>query len=121
MGMTYDELSVFGRLRKVERLGPFPMWEKLAYGNLLLQTFPNWSNETSLNWLCFDEGMLTLKCASRIWQDERGLNPTEVYEKVRRFFWYFNINRHKMTTLTPVRLFKNAQSNIPSIGRARET
>ena len=44
--------AVFGRLRKVERLGPFSMWEKLA----------------------------------RIWQDERGLNPTEVYEKVRRFF-----------------------------------
>lgn len=30
MGMTYDELSVFGRLRKVERLGPMSMWEKLA-------------------------------------------------------------------------------------------
>jgi hypothetical protein len=86
MGMTYDELSVFGRLRKVERLGPMSMWEKLA----------------------------------RIWKDERDLNPTEVYAKVRRFFWYFNINRHKMTTLTPVRLLKNIQL-CAYFGRTRET
>ena len=29
MGMTYDELSVFGRLRKVEKCGPLGMYEKL--------------------------------------------------------------------------------------------
>lgn len=29
MGMTYDELSVFGRLRKVSRCGPFSMFVKL--------------------------------------------------------------------------------------------
>ena len=28
--MTYDELSVYGRLRKVEKLGPFGMFTKLA-------------------------------------------------------------------------------------------
>lgn len=64
--------------------------------------------------------MLTLKCASRIWQDERGLNPTEVYEKVRRFFWYFNINRHKMTTLTPVRLFTLPYSRKTPIPVSKE-
>lgn len=31
MGMTYDELSVFGRLRKVERLGPFGAFAKLLH------------------------------------------------------------------------------------------
>ncbi|EJU03706.1 glutamine-dependent NAD synthetase with GAT domain-containing protein [Dacryopinax primogenitus] len=30
MGMTYDELSVFGRLRKVEHLGPYGVYMKLV-------------------------------------------------------------------------------------------
>lgn len=30
MGMTYDELSVFGRLRKISRCGPVGMFEKLS-------------------------------------------------------------------------------------------
>ena len=28
--MTYDELSVFGRLRKVEKCGPYSMFTKLV-------------------------------------------------------------------------------------------
>lgn len=67
MGMTYDELSVYGTLRKNYKLGLFSMWEHL----------------------------------SRVWGRERGLNPREVYEKVSTFFWFFNINRHKMTVMTP--------------------
>ncbi|KAH7324013.1 hypothetical protein BKA65DRAFT_78840 [Rhexocercosporidium sp. MPI-PUGE-AT-0058] len=31
MGMTYDELSVFGRLRKINKLGPYGMFEKLVH------------------------------------------------------------------------------------------
>ncbi|CAL3964520.1 unnamed protein product [Diplocarpon coronariae] len=31
MGMTYDELSVYGRLRKISKLGPYGMWEKLLH------------------------------------------------------------------------------------------
>ncbi len=31
MGMTYDELSVFGRLRKVEKRGPYSMFTKLVH------------------------------------------------------------------------------------------
>ena len=65
MGMTYAELSVFGRLRKVSKLGPWGMYEKLL----------------------------------RMWSDR--LSPREVYEKTRRFFYYYSINRHKMTVLTP--------------------
>lgn len=30
MGMTYNELSIFGRLRKVEKCGPFSMFSKLV-------------------------------------------------------------------------------------------
>ncbi|KAI0732144.1 hypothetical protein C8Q72DRAFT_774915 [Fomitopsis betulina] len=40
MGMTYDELSVFGRLRKVEKCGPYSMFTKLIHewGSLLSPT-----------------------------------------------------------------------------------
>ncbi|KAL1412074.1 glutamine-dependent NAD(+) synthetase [Vanrija albida] len=40
MGMTYDELSVFGRLRKVEKCGPFSMFGKLVqeWGTFLSPT-----------------------------------------------------------------------------------
>jgi NAD+ synthase (glutamine-hydrolysing) len=65
MGMTYNELSVFGTLRKVHKLGPWGMWERLVYD----------------------------------WRDRMG--PREVYEKVRRFFWYYAVNRHKATVITP--------------------
>ncbi|KAL8946231.1 MAG: hypothetical protein Q9222_007346 [Ikaeria aurantiellina] len=30
MGCTYEELSIFGRLRKINKLGPFDMWERLC-------------------------------------------------------------------------------------------
>ena len=29
------------------------------------------------------------------------LAPSEVAEKVKRFFYYYSVNRHKMTTITP--------------------
>lgn len=64
MGMTYDELSRFGRLRKIDRCGPVSMFEKLVH---------EWNY----------------------------LLPQEVAEKVKRFFYYYSVNRHKMTTLTP--------------------
>lgn len=65
MGMTYEELSVFGRLRKVHKCGPYSMFTHLAHA---------WSARMS---------------------------PAEVAVKVKRFFHYYAINRHKMTTLTP--------------------
>ncbi|RHY22505.1 hypothetical protein DYB25_008771 [Aphanomyces astaci] len=64
MGMTYDELSWFGRLRKIDRCGPLWMFRKLG----------------------------------GIWSH---LSPVEIAAKVKRFFFYYGINRHKMTTLTP--------------------
>jgi NAD+ synthase (glutamine-hydrolysing) len=64
MGMSYEELGWFGRLRKIDRCGPFWMYRKLTH---------MWSH----------------------------LTPTVVAEKVKRFFFFYSINRHKMTTLTP--------------------
>jgi NAD+ synthase (glutamine-hydrolysing) len=64
MGMTYEELGIFGRLRKIYHCGPVKMFIKL------LDT----------------------------WKD---LTPTVVGEKVKRFFRFYAINRHKLTVLTP--------------------
>ncbi|KAH4175690.1 glutamine-dependent NAD(+) synthetase [Parastagonospora nodorum] len=65
MGMTYHELSIFGRLRKERKLGPFGMWQALVFQ----------------------------------WKDE--FSPKEVADKVKRFYHYWAINRHKMTVMTP--------------------
>ncbi|XP_057520438.1 glutamine-dependent NAD(+) synthetase [Amaranthus tricolor] len=65
MGMTYEELSVYGRLRKVFRRGPVSMFKDLCF---------KWGSK---------------------------LTPSEIGEKVKYFFKYYSINRHKMTVLTP--------------------
>jgi NAD+ synthase (glutamine-hydrolysing) len=33
------------------------------------------------------------------WSDR--LSQREIYEKVRRFYYFYSINRHKMTVITP--------------------
>lgn len=65
MGMTYEELGVYGRLRKITRLGPVEMYKRLLHE----------------------------------WKD-RG-TPAEIAAKVKKFFFFYAANRHKMTTLTP--------------------
>lgn len=65
MGMTYEELSIFGYLRKVEKCGPYSMFLKLLH---------QWSPK---------------------------LSAAQVAEKVKRFFFFYAINRHKQTVLTP--------------------
>ncbi|KAH7388544.1 hypothetical protein KP509_16G081100 [Ceratopteris richardii] len=65
MGMTYDELSMYGRLRKIFMCGPVSMFQNLCH---------HWRGK---------------------------LTPAEVANKVKHFFKYYSINRHKMTTLTP--------------------
>jgi NAD+ synthase (glutamine-hydrolysing) len=65
MGLTYDELSIFGRLRKVEKCGPYSTFIKLYH---------QWTPRMS---------------------------PAEIAVKVKRFFYYYALNRHKMTVLTP--------------------
>ncbi|KAF5092944.1 hypothetical protein D0Z00_004326 [Geotrichum galactomycetum] len=65
MGLTYDELSIFGRLRKIDRAGPYSMFLKLYH---------EWTPR---------------------------LTPSEIAVKVKRFFYFYAINRHKMTVITP--------------------
>ncbi|RLV96095.1 Glutamine-dependent NAD [Spathaspora sp. JA1] len=68
MGMSYDELSRFGTLRKVNKCGPLAMFIKLYH---------EWS------------------------QPPYNLDVKTVAEKVKRFWFFYAINRHKMTTMTP--------------------
>lgn len=68
MGMTYDELSRFGRLRKVDKCGPEAMFIKLYH---------EWS------------------------QPPYNYSAELIAEKVKRFWFFYAINRHKMTTMTP--------------------
>lgn len=76
MGMTYDELTTFGRLRKVDKLGPYGMFQRLVH-----EWGPN---------------------RPRVGDDATPVyTPKQVAEKVKRFFHYYAINRHKMTTITP--------------------
>ncbi|XP_074307630.1 glutamine-dependent NAD(+) synthetase-like [Silene latifolia] len=65
MGMTYEELSIYGRLRKIFRCGPVSMFKNLCF---------RWGSR---------------------------MTPAEIGEKVKYFFKYYSINRHKMTVLTP--------------------
>eukprot|EP01031_Cornospumella_fuschlensis_P033793 gene33793-40892_t len=77
MGMTYDELGVFGKLRKIYHCGPVKMFVKLL----------------------------------ELWKH---ITPAEVAEKVKRFFRFYAINRHKLTTLTPA---YHAESYSPDDNR----
>ncbi|KAI0418153.1 glutamine-dependent NAD(+) synthetase [Xylaria grammica] len=65
MGFTYKELSRFGVLRKVNKLGPY---------GCFLRLLGEWSNEST---------------------------PREIADKVKRFFHFYGINRHKQTVATP--------------------
>ncbi|OAK96376.1 glutamine-dependent NAD(+) synthetase with GAT domain-containing protein [Phaeosphaeriaceae sp. SRC1lsM3a] len=65
MGMTYEEIGVFGRLRKEQKLGPLGCFMALSHQ----------------------------------WRDK--LEVREIAAKVKRFYHYYAINRHKMTTMTP--------------------
>lgn len=69
MGMTYNELTAFGILRKIHRCGPLSMFERLCRG--------------SQQWLGTKLKSLTIA------------------DKVKAFFRFYAINRHKMATLTP--------------------
>lgn len=77
MGLSYDEMGIFGililiirlsyclgKLRKLANSGPVSMFSKLK----------------------------------NIWSE---MNPLLIAEKVKRFFTFYSVNRHKSTTLTP--------------------
>ena len=96
--MTYQELTIFGRLRKLNKLGPFGMFQRLVH---------DWSIDRE----------------RKPDDDAPYYTPAQVAEKVKKFFHFYAINRkfslpgwdakggkgmfadsatgHKMTTLTP--------------------
>lgn len=78
--MTYDELSVFGRLRKVEKCGPYSMFTKLLH---------EWGNSR------------TPSQVKSLYFIGPAPNCLQIAEKVKLFFFEYARNRHKMTTITP--------------------
>jgi NAD+ synthase (glutamine-hydrolysing) len=82
MGMTYDELGWFGRLRKLGKCGPVSMYRKLV---------SEWTHKSSSN----SNTIINTSTSTPL------LTHREVAAKVKRFFFYYSINRHKMCTLTP--------------------
>lgn len=81
MGMSYAELGDLGYVRKVEHCGPLSMFLKLRH---------QWSNKEDLT-------------PSK--RKAPGAQPqsmvSRIAQKVKDFYFYYAINRHKMTTLTP--------------------
>lgn len=72
MGISYAELSTFGRLRKLDKLGPWGSYCKLL---------SLWGKPES--------------------QGGNGWTARQIAEKTKFFFSKYAINRHKMTVLTP--------------------
>ncbi len=104
MGMSYAELRVFGYLRKVKSCGPVLMFKKL----LDLWGQPSATSEqaddTKVGSL--EEGEEKKAGAVVASQEKnpfggRGLQPWEIAQKVKRFFSFYSMNRHKLVTLTP--------------------
>jgi NAD+ synthase (glutamine-hydrolysing) len=85
MGMTYDELSVFGRLRKVEKCGPYSMFTKLVR---------EWGSVFSP--IQVGSFIHVVLRAGR-----RAELVSQIAEKVKLFYFEYARNRHKMTTITP--------------------
>ncbi|KAL8771461.1 MAG: hypothetical protein Q9209_003131 [Squamulea sp. 1 TL-2023] len=75
MGITYSELSTFGRLRKNDKLGPWG-----AYCKFL----STWGSQR------FTQA-----------ESEQPLSPRQIADKTKFFFTKYAVNRHKMTVLTP--------------------
>jgi len=71
--MSYSELDEYGKLRKISRDGPVSMFEHLLI---------NWRDKVNP-------------------ATTKPYKAREIADKVKKFFRYYSINRHKMTVLTP--------------------
>lgn len=78
--MTYAELDEFGKLRKIQYMGPFSMYEHLLF---------KWMGQIDPMGQ-FDHPISHVP-----------MTPKIIAEKVKRFFYYYSRNRHKMTVITP--------------------
>lgn len=66
--MTYQELTIFGRLRKLNKLGPFGMFQRLVH---------DWSIDRE----------------RKPDDDAPYYTPAQVADKVKKFFHFYAINR----------------------------
>jgi len=80
--MSYAELGDLGHCRKVMHCGPYTAFTKLRH---------KWSGQT----LTASKRKKPVAGAPPLSHDE------QVAQKVKDFYFYNAINRHKMTTLTP--------------------
>ena len=82
MGMSYEELGDLGTLRKVEHCGPLSTYLKLR---------DRWN----------DGRRISPSIRSGVGPSSGHSHDEVVAQKVKDFYFYHAINRHKMTTLTP--------------------
>jgi len=116
MGMSYEELGVYGRLRKVYRCGPVEMYQRLvALWGKPREAEPiegepaaaaaATKGDTHAGGSAVPAAASPSGAASPVpfgtLVARPALTPTEVMTKVRRFFYFYSVNRHKLTTLTP--------------------
>jgi len=80
MGMSYAELADLGYIRKVDHSGPLRTFEKVR---------TKWADE---------QHQIT---PSRRKDPQPVGQVQQTAQKVKDFYFYHNVNRHKMTTLTP--------------------
>jgi len=90
MGMSYDELGDLGYLRKVEHCGPLSTFLKLRN---------KWADKTA-EWKSPADNHHAITPSIRVKVQPKTLDE-KVAQKVKDFYFYNAINRHKMTTLTP--------------------
>lgn len=112
MGMTYAELSVFGILRKVHKLGPWGMYERLLYlwsrppppaESAPTHSGPNDVTKSSASSSSRHRHQASHQSADSVHAaiQGRGLSPREIMDKVIHFWDTHKNNRHKMTVITP--------------------
>lgn len=95
--MTDEELSVYGRLRKILRCGPVSMFQVcVGIFNYIYMMMEKRRN--ILNWMIFSLQFLKQNLCHK-WGAK--LSPLEISDKVKHFFECYSTNRHKMTVLTP--------------------
>ena len=95
--MTYDELSVYGRLRKPGRCGPYSMFCRLV-GIWKDKYTPD---EVHIKPLTIIHNFKSMRDLIRTILFHVHSLLLQVAVKVKHFFRSYAINRHKMTVVTP--------------------
>jgi len=90
MGMSYDEMGDLGYCRKVEFCGPLSTFLKLRQ---------KWAHKTA-EWTGPQDNDRAITPSIRVQVQPKTFDE-KVAQKVKDFYFYNAINRHKMTTLTP--------------------